>query len=239
MIKRMESFFFFLVILYFSSFFLINLLSFKINPILYNYVNLEVERITSNVIDGSINEILTHNIDGDLFIVTKNSSGEIQTIDYDTKKVNQLLKMISSDIQHKLIEFEDGKLDNIMIADSFRGKNFRYMKNGVVCEVPIGSLSGNSFLSNLGPVIPVKMSFLGQVSTNLHTKISDYGINNVYLEINIHVEIKERITMPVMSKDSTIKIDSPLSIKIIQGSIPKYYGGIMSQDSNLFSLPNN
>lgn len=239
MIKRIEVFFLFVFSLFCGSFFLVYLLSFKINPILYNYVNLEVERITSNVIDGSINDILAKDIDDNLFSITKNSNGEIQTIDYDTQKVNELLKVISNDIQNKLLAFEDGSLDDVMISDSFKGKNFKYIKKGVVCEIPTGSLSGNSFLSNLGPVIPIKMSFLGQVNSNLHTKITNYGINNLYLEIDIHVEVKERITMPVMSKDSIIKVDAPLSIKVIQGVVPKYYGGIISQDSNLFSLPNS
>ena len=222
-----------------SSFFFIMLLSVKVNPILYNYINLEVERITSNIVDGTVNEILAEDLDEDLFTITKNSSGDVEMVDYNTKKVNELLKKISNDIQKKLIQLEDGELSDFLISDSFRGKNFKSVKNGVVCEIPMGSLAGNGFLSNIGPVIPIKMSFLGQVGSHLKTKVTNYGINNLYLEVSVHVEVKEKITMPKLSKESTIKIDAPLTIKIIQGVVPEYYGGSIDRYSNIFSLPDN
>ena len=45
--------------------------------------------------------------------------------------------------------------------------------------------------------------------------------------------------MPKLSKNSTIKIDAPLTIKIIQGVVPKYYGGSIDKNSNIISLPSN
>lgn len=228
-----------LLSVFLSSFFLMQLLTYKINPILYRYVNLEVERITSNIIDSTVNEILADNLNEELFTINKNDSGEIEMIDYNTKEVNKLLAKISNNIQTKLTNLEDGKLDDFQISDTFKGKNFYHTKNGIICELPMGSLSGNGFLSNLGPVIPIKMSFLGQVSCNLKTKVTNYGINNLYLEISVHVEVKERVTMPKTSKDSIIKVDAPLTVKIIQGVVPEYYGGSIDQDSNVFPLPNS
>ena len=221
------------------SFILIQITSKKINPILYHYVNLEVDRITSNIIGSSVNEVLHNEIDNNLFIIEKNNKGELQTIDYNTKKVNSLLNDITNKIQKKLVSLEDGNLNNFLISDSFRGKKFYHVKNGIVCEIPIGSLSGNGFLTNIGPVIPIKMTFLGQINCNLETKVTNYGINNLYLEINVEVEIKEKITMPSMSKNSVTKIKAPLTVKIIQGIVPDYYGGNLTQDSHIFSLPNN
>ena len=228
-----------LIIVFINSFFLIQILSYKINPILYRYVDLESERITSNIVDGIVNDILTSEDTEDLFIIKKNKNDEIQTIDYNTKEVNNILRKISTEIQKKLVLLEDGKIEEFIISDSFKGKRLRYIDTGIVCEIPMGSLSGNGFISNLGPIIPIKMSFLGQVSCNLKTKVTTYGINNLYLEINVHVEVKEKITMPVMSKDGVIKIDAPLSIKIIQGEVPEYYGGSITSDSKIFTLPNN
>lgn len=235
----MRKYIYVLLSVFLVSFFLVQLFSIKVNPILYKYLNLEVERITSNVVDGSVNELLSKELDGDLFVLEKNNKGEVEVIDYNTKKVNLLLSKTSKKIQHKLILLEDGKLNKFMVSDIFRGSRFHYIKEGVVCELPIGSLSGNGFLANIGPIVPIKMSFLGQVNCNLKTKVKNYGINNLYVEIYLHVEIKERISMPKMSKDSIIKIDAPLTVKIIQGVVPEYYGGILSQDSSIFSLQKN
>ena len=198
-----------------NSFFLIQLLSLKANPILSRYVNLESERITSNVVDGIITKILSDELKNDLYIIEKNEKGEIQTVEYNTNKVNKILNLVSTKIQEDLILLEEGKIKKFSISDSFYGKRFKYVKDGIVCELPMGSLSGSTLLSNIGPIIPIKMSFLGQVSCNLKSRVTNYGINNVYLETSIHVEIKQRITMPTMSKDSTIKVDAPVTIKII------------------------
>ena len=179
--------FYLLLSVFLISFFLVQIFSVKINPILYKYLNLEVERITSNVVDGSINELLSRELDKDLFVLEKNSKGEVEIIDYNTKKVNLLLNKTSNMIQNKLILLEDGKLDKFMISDMFRGNRFHYIKSGVVCEIPIGSLSNNGFLTNIGPVIPIKMSFLGQVNCNLKTRIRNYGINNLYVEIYLQI----------------------------------------------------
>ena len=64
----------------------------KVNPILLNYLNLEVERITSNIIDSSVNDVLAKEQSDELFVITKNGNNEIEMIDYDTQKVNLLLK---------------------------------------------------------------------------------------------------------------------------------------------------
>lgn len=227
-IKKMGIVFFFCI---FISFFCVSILGNKVNPILLNYLNLEVERVTANVIDVSVNDVLANELVDDLFNVSKNSNNEIEMIDYNTKEVNSLLKKINENIYSKLLRLEEGKVDDFVLSSSLLGNNYKKVKSGIVCEIPMGALTGNGFLSNLGPVIPIKMSFLGHVNSSLKTKVTSYGINNLYLEIYVHVEVKERISLPRSSKDITIEIDAPLSIKIMSGVVPEYYGGIIDKNS--------
>ena len=67
------------------------------------------------------------------------------------------------------------------------------------------------------------MTFLGNVKSNIETTITPYGFNSLVLEITLQIEVEQRITMPTSSKMSTLKIESPLTLKIIQGIIPEYY----------------
>lgn len=228
LIRKMGIVFFFCILI---SFFCVSFLGNRVNPILFNYLNLEVERVTSNVIDVSVNDVLSNELVDDLFNVSKNSNNEIEMIDYNTKEVNSLLKKINENIYSKLLKLEEGEVDDFSLSSSLLGNNYKKVKTGLVCEIPMGSLTGNGFLSNLGPIVPIKMSFLGHVNSSLRTKVTNYGINNLYLEIYVHVEVKERISFPRSSKDVTIKIDAPLSIKIISGVVPEYYGGIIDKYS--------
>ena len=171
--------------------------------------------------------------------ITKNDKNEVEMIDYNTEKVNLLLKKINQSIYSKLYNLEEGNINQLFLSSSLTGIDYRFIDSGIVCEIPLGSLSGNGFLANLGPIIPVKMSFLGQVSSNLKTKVTSYGINNLLLEIYIHVEIKEKISLPKSSEVATVKIDAPLSLKIISGVVPNYYGGIIDKSSQTTFFPVN
>lgn len=232
--RRIGIIFLFCIII---SFFCVSLLGKKVNPILLNYLNLEVERVTANVIDSSVNDVLAQGLDDELFIISKNNKNEIEMIDYNTQKVNLLLQKINKKIYTKLLSLEEGNVEKFSLSSSLLGNNYKNVDSGIICEIPIGSLTGNGFFNNLGPIIPIKMSFLGHVNSTLKTKLTSYGINNLYLELYVQVEVKERISLPKSSRDVTISIDAPLSIKIISGVVPDYYGGILDKNSQTSFFP--
>lgn len=221
-----------------SSFFFIKLMGEKMNPVIYKYSSAEVQRFTTILLNHSVNETIVDKIDEELFKIEKDQTGKIQTLDYNTKEVNKLLEEITKNVQNDLLNLEQGLIDELNVSENFKGKNFPKIKNGVICELPMSSLFSNSLLANIGPIIPVRLSFVGSVSTNLNTKITSYGINNLYLEINICVEVTERITMPMMTEEVKASVDIPISIKIIEGEIPDYYyqNGI-NKNSNSYTLP--
>ena len=220
-----------------SSFFLLEILGNKLSPIVYRYVNVEAKRFASNIVNHAVNDVLEKELEKDLFEITKNRNGEIEVLDYNTKKVNAILREIITIIQQRLLDLENGDAKNLNISQNFKQGRFINIKNGILCEIPMGSLRGNTLLINYGPQIPIRMSFIGQVQANLNTKITNYGINNLVIEVTVHVEVEEQVTMPAMSKSSTIKIDSPLTIKIVQGVVPEYYSNGIDKNSNEYSIP--
>lgn len=219
------------------SFFLLKTIGEELNPILARYVNIEVNRFANNIVNSTVNETIVKNYDDDLFVISQNSQGEIEMLDYNTQKVNKLLLEITNKIQNKLINLEEGKIAELEISNNFKLKNLTQIKDGVLCEVPIGALKGNTLFSNIGPNIPIRLSFIGQVQSNLETKISSYGINNIVIETNVVVEVEEQITMPTTSENSTLIIKAPLTIKIIKGTVPDYYSSNIEKQSDSISLP--
>lgn len=226
-----------LIATFLTSFFLLSIMGSRLSPILYRYVNVEAKRFASNIVNSAVNDTISENITEDLFEINKNAKEEVEILTYNTKKVNELLSKITQKIQTRLLHLEEGDLEKLSISDNFKTGKFTKIKGGVLCEIPMGAIRGNSMFVNLGPIIPIRMSFLGQVQSNLKTKVTNYGINNLVIEITVHVEVEEQITMPTMSKSSTIKIDAPLTIKIIQGVVPNYYVSGFERNSNTFSLP--
>ena len=209
----------------------------KLNPTIRNYSTVEAKRFGTFIINYSLDKDFLKSLNGDIFETTNNNKGEIQMIDFKTKEVNEVLEKAAAKVQKQLIDLENGNIDNMNIADTFKGLRYEKIKNGVVCELPMGVVFSNVLFSNSGPIIPIKFNFIGKVLTNLNTKVETYGINSVYIEVKLHIEITELITMPLKTEEVKIETDVPLTIKVIQGSIPNYYQQQLQKDSSIFTLP--
>ena len=59
------------------------------------------------------------------------------------------------------------------------------------------------------------------------------------MEVNLHIEITELISMPLRTDEVKIETDVPLTIKVLQGTIPNYYQQQLQKDSSIFTLPIN
>ncbi len=214
----------------------IHIIGTKINPILLGYAQMETKRFATLLINQTVTEELVDTLEMDeLFMINKTETGEIQTVDFNPAIVNKVLSLASKAVQQKITALENGNIEEL--PKSLEGMNFSKLKEGIVCEIPLGILTGNSLLTNLGPRFPVRLSFLGDVITNIRTKIDSYGINNALVTISIKVELTERITMPLSTKEETIEIDIPIAIKMVQGKVPTYYQNGLDKNSNIFSLP--
>ena len=232
--NKIKILFFILISTTIISVFLLSILGKRLSPILARYVNVEAKRFASNIINTSVNDTIEEKITDDLFNLSKTEDGKIEILDYNTKKVNSILSSINTKIHKKLLNLEDGQIANMPISSGFKVE--KILKNGIVCKVPMGSLRKNSLFVNVGPSIPIKMVFIGQVESSLNTKIREYGINYLVVEINVNVVVEEQIIMPAMSKRETLNLEAPLTLKIIQGEIPNYYFGSIEKKSNVNSI---
>ena len=228
-----------LTLVVFFSFLLIHLFSTKATPILLKHAELEAKKLATVIINRAIsNQIATEiNLD-ELIITTKNDVGEIQTIDFNPYIVNKVLNAITNSVQLNLKWLQEGKINLIELPDGVTvDYNSTKLKEGIIYEIPIGLVTQNSFLSNLGPKIPVKLNLVGSVQCNVNTKVNEYGINNAMVEISIRVKVSEKIILPFASKLSEIETDIPVAIKIINGKVPNYYSNGLNKNSDIFSIP--
>ncbi len=208
-------------------------------PTLLRYAELETRKLSTIIINRAISKNVASNINLDeLIITTKNSNNEIQTVDFNPFMVNKILALVGNTITLNLKWLEDGKIDLIELPNEIiENYNEANLKQGIVYLIPLGVITKNSFLSNLGPKIPVRLSPIGSVESNVSTRVNEYGINNVILEILINVKVSESVNLPFASKLITIENEIPIAIKLIQGKIPEYYSNGLTKDSSIFSIP--
>lgn len=237
-ISKGKLFVFIIIFLFLAIYFSLKYINLKVNPILLDYAELESRKIASIVINNAVNKNVTENVDvEDLFLITKDANDEIKTIDFNPITVNKLLTKTTNSVQMNLKYIEQGKIELLDLAtNALIDYNKDKLKQGIIYEIPTGVIFGNSFLANIGPTVPVKFSLVGDIISYVNTKITNYGINNALIEVNIVLELSEQVILPFVTNKIKIETTIPVALKLIQGSVPEYYmNGV--QNSPSFALP--
>ncbi len=205
-----------------------------LEEVIVNYATVETERI-ANVILNDVIDMDDDFFDEELFEISRDSNGNIELINYDTKVTNKLLREINKKAMERLTAIEKGDTSDLELSDSLKGVRLTFLDDGVVCDIPLGSLYHNALIVNLTASIPIRFSFIGTVSSHIVTNVTEYGFNNALIEVGVEVTIKEKITMPHSTASIPITTTVNLTTQIIQGSVPQYYNGSFSSFSEVFA----
>ncbi len=199
-------------------------------PLLLNYSQVEIEKIINIAINNSTKQEYINKLDSNsLFDISQNNNGDIRYINYNSIIVNEFLDKITNNIQEDLVRVSNGDMSTI--------NGYKSYSNGIVYRIPLGALTNNMLLSNIGPEIPIKLKLVGYINSNVNVSVKEYGINNAIVELYVKVDVKARVVLPFASQEVLVTNMIPISFKIIQGTVPEYYQNGISSNSNLFSLP--
>ena len=232
--KKIYIFISLLILSFFTALYLTSLAGKGLEQVIIKYATSETERI-ANVILNDVVNIDDDYFNEDLFEISRDNDGNIELINFDTKVTNRLLKDINDKAMKRLSAIEKGDTTDIELSDSLKGTRLAFLDDGVVCDIPIGSLFHNGLIVNLTTSIPIRFSFIGTVSSNIVTDVKEYGFNNALIEVGIEVTIKEKITMPHSTESIPITTKVNLTTQLIQGSVPNYYNGAFSASSQVFA----
>jgi len=223
---------FFTIILIISfTFFLLFKFSNRISKNIIEISEAELNKISYGFITDKINhDLLNKDTLNDILIITKNNNDEILYVDFNYDVAYQVLDSISSTLTKSFKEMEYGDID---IA--YYDKNSSNKTNGIVLNIPIGTVLKDNYFYNLGPKVPVKVNFVGTVLTNLETKITNYGLNNALVEVFVFIEFHNQIMAPFSTKDMTFKYDAVIASMMIEGKVPSFYNGTINKTSDIYN----
>lgn len=226
------------ILILIATYFVIDFIGGTVGKVLIDYAETEVARIARYVVNYSVT---TENIKelefNNLFVVSKNKNDEIQAIDYDPVVVNTVLNAITETVIRYFKAIEEGNLEVFDLSESFFiNTDIDKLKQGIITEIPIGVITGNALLSNLGPKLPVKLSIAGEIESHIGTDIQYYGINNALITVYANIEVSQQIYMPIATGRVVISQKIPISIKMLQGVVPNSYFGNLSSSSVVSEL---
>lgn len=228
-----------LILIIITTYFLIKLVGDMAIPTLTRYAKIEANKVTNIVVNRTVEKIVNESLNiENLYIINKDSNNNINMIDFNTVEVNNLLTKIINEIQINIQNLEEGNLDKISINDlGLEEYNKDNLERGIIYRIPIGVIFDTTILSNLGPTIPVKINLNGEISGNISTKVTNYGINNALLETIINLEINQLVMLPISSSEMKVLTSIPIAMKLVQGIVPSYYFNGIDKNSNTINVP--
>jgi sporulation protein YunB len=191
-------------------------------PVLMEIAEKETKRIANLVINNAIEQqFLKDNPEmSDLITVQKDENGKIASVDFNTAIVNRILANTDDYVMQSLKAATEGKIEELELSgvEPENGKN-----SGIIYYIPIGQVTNNSLLSNLGPRVPVQFQIIGNVLSDVTKEIKPFGINNVLIEVDIHVSVDIQVVIPFAAKAATVSTKIPIAMHVIQGEVPEFY----------------
>lgn len=196
----------------------------KISTKIIDISSSKLEEITTLYIKKNIAPI---NADlSKLVNVTENAKGEILMSDVNYNYAYDIMVEIVKKIQDSILELENGDISSFQNHNELKTHN-----NNLYLLIPLGMNSRGVLFSALGPKIPIKISFYEHVLGTIETTISEYGINNALVKVNMIIDLEQKLILPYNEKKVCRQYTLELGAKIINGTVPSIYGGSIFQKS--------
>ena len=186
---------------------------FVVSPIIKTYTSAETQAVTEEAINRAVSNVINQSLKyNSLIDISYTASGDIASFTANQFKINSISREI----------VEQAQIEMQTLGD--KGLN-----------INLGTFSGMPFLIGRGPIINLKLTPIGAVSSNFESTFESVGINmtkhTLYLYINVHVNI----VLPIKSYDIYTSNQVLLAESIIIGKVPEVYlnGGSLGEALNL------
>lgn len=158
--------------------------------------------------EEATNVMKEHTYD-EIFTLEKDKDGNITMIKSNIIAINEIISDVAVKIQNTI--------------------NQRGREN---IEIALGSFTGFKLLSGKGPGVPIKISSIGNVETDLRSEFSEKGINQTLHRVYLQVDCKVSILTPYNSITEKVSNQVLLIENVIVGKIPSTYYNLEGFNSN-------
>ena len=192
----------------------------KLIPSLKEYGKLEIERFNQLIISHCY--FTSDSQYDNLVIIERGEDNEIELLDFDMVKVNQLATAIVMDIEKTNADLEEGTY--LASDDSYYQRRLQQVsRSGIISNIPIATLLNLPAFSFVSPSIPVRYKHLSSVGSSIVKNVENYGVNHVMVELSIEINMNLTMVYPFFEQYHTHSIKIPVLLEIFQGQVPLVY----------------
>ena len=180
-----------------------------ISPIFEALCEDKAKSIATIISNNEATNVMKDHTYDELFTIEKDNDGNITMIKSNVIQINEIISDVAVKIQNSINE---------------RGKEN--------IKITIGSFTGSKLLSGRGPGIPIKISSIGNVETDLRSEFSAQGINQTLHRVYLQVDCEVSILTPYNTISEKVSNQVLLIENVIVGKIPNTYYNLDGIDSS-------
>ena len=147
----------------------------------------------------------------DFIVVHKDENGNVLMLESNMININNVITDVANNIQNRIDSSEDEEI-----------------------KINLGTFTGINILAGRGIGIPIKISTIGNVQTEIKSQFVSKGINQTLHRLYLDVECEISILTPFNTINEKIKNQVIIAENVIVGNIPDTYynlDGVTMQDS--------
>lgn len=149
----------------------------------------------------------------ELYTIEKDANGNIVIIKSNVVAINNLISELTENIQNEFDKIENQTID-----------------------IPLGNLSGIYLLSGSGPEIPIEVSIIGTVDTEIKSEFIAQGINQTLHRVYVNFECNMKIVTPLKNYTKEITNQVIIAEHVIVGNIPDSYYNLEGIENDMDTL---
>jgi len=171
----------------------------NVYPVIIEFAESKTEYIGETIINNAVLDYITDNkiSYNKLYVINKAENGNITSIEANTYEINKLKSQLSVNIQEKI-----NKSDDMFIS------------------IPVMCVTGNVFLSDIGPKIDISLLLSGDNETELVSEFTSVGFNQTRQDVYIEFAYKIKAIIPGKKAETVADCKVPIISTIILGEVP-------------------
>jgi len=199
----------------------------NLKPTLMDIANEKTIEFATRTINSAVKSTEQISFD-DLIEVQMDNNGNVATLGWNSEAVNRALRTATDRAEYFLygmnkgeqIDIDDPNLQPIEFGNTVGDLA---SKDPTVVEIPLGQVTGNTILANLGPKIPVHFEIVGSLRSDVVHEVKEFGVNAALFEIYIPVSVNIRIVVPFTTDTAEVETNVFIDSRVIMGNVPDFY----------------
>ncbi|GAA0464688.1 sporulation protein YunB [Alkalibacillus silvisoli] len=213
-----------------------------IEPTLIEIAETKTNQFAREAINEAVSKRIADDLEADELIdIETDGDGNIVSLNWNSVVINRVLRNTTFRVQNFLKRIERGEITpeetlNFDLDDDIIIQEDTVEEHRAIVRIPIGQATQNALLANLGPQVPVHFRVIGDVQSDVERRVTEYGINNAMIELDIHIQANVQIVIPFATKTTQVETNVPVYVGVVQGQVPDFYNQGASDSPNV-SIP--